>query len=355
MKKRILVGISGGIDSTVSALLLKQQNYDVVGVMMSVWDGEYIPNKKHACYGGNEAAEIEEAKEICKLIDIPLHIIDCSKKFKEITLANFIEEYKCGRTPNPCVLCNQKIKFGALLDSAKLSGIDFNKFATGHYASVSYDNIANRYQLLKAADTKKDQTYFLYRLSQEQLSQTIFPLGNFKKDEVRKIALSNGLPFNDKKESQDFYCGDYKELLNCREKEGPIIDSEGKILGQHKGIWNYTIGQRKGLKISDTRPLYVINLREEDNAVIVGYKEELLRKTFQVTDINWVSVNKLEKAEKLTVKIRSTHTGTLADVEPISDTSVTVNLDNADDAVTPGQSAVFHSGNIVIGGGIISF
>ena len=205
MKKRILVGISGGIDSTVSALLLKQLNFEVIGVMMSIWDGEYIPNAKHACYGGNEVDEIKEAKELCKIINIPLYVIDCSKVFKEIALKNFIEEYGLGRTPNPCILCNQRVKFGALIDSAKLLGIDFYKFATGHYANVSYDKVTNRYQLIKAIDNKKDQTYFLNRFSQEQLSNTIFPLGNLTKENVRKIALSYGLPFNNKKESQDFY------------------------------------------------------------------------------------------------------------------------------------------------------
>jgi len=356
---RVIVGMSGGVDSAVAALLLKQAGHDVTGVTMSIWKGDSTIKtaSKDACYGPNEKEDIKEAQKICNKLNIPFHVLDCADKYEEIVLKNFRNEYMSGRTPNPCIWCNSRIKFGALPQLVKLSGIEFDKFATGHYARISHDLSNNRYILKRAADERKDQTYFLYRLNQEQLSKIIFPLGDYLKEEVRKIARDNGLDVAEKPESQDFYSGDYNELLNVEAKQGNIVDKNGNILGKHDGIWNYTLGQRKGLGIAAQRPLYVVDLNKETNEVIVGYEEDTYNTTLVATELNWIAFEDIPAnmlSKKIKAKIRSSQSLRDACITECSNNAVHIKFYDPQKAITTGQSIVFYDENTVLGGGIIS-
>lgn len=353
---KILVGMSGGVDSSVAALLLKEQGHEVIGVTMSIWgkgDKPIIGGNKNACYGPDEKEDIEEAKRVCEEIGIPFHVIDCIEKYEEIVLENFKDEYISGRTPNPCIWCNSLIKFDVLPFLARQSGIEFDKFATGHYARVEYDESNERYILKKGVNPKKDQSYFIYRLKQQQLSNILLPLGGYSKEEIREIAKSKGLTVAEKPDSQDFYSGDYNELLEIENQIGNIVDKEGKVLGTHNGIWNYTIGQRKGLGIAAAQPLYVLELKKETNEVIVGFEDSTLKKSLVANNLNWISIVKLDKKIEVKAKIRSAQSETEVIVEPISDDEVNVEFINLQKSVTPGQSIVFYDGEVVLGGGVI--
>jgi tRNA-specific 2-thiouridylase len=349
----VIVGLSGGVDSSVAAYMLKQQGYEVIGVTMAIWDGQYKSTGKHACYGSDEEEEIRDAREVAKKLDIPYHVFNCSAEYKQAVLDYFKSEYLAGRTPNPCIQCNQLIKFGMLPMMAKKAGIDFDYFATGHYARVEFSDKYQRFVLKKAADLKKDQTYFIHRLSQEQLKQVMLPIGGFNKPEIKELARKVGITIEDIEESQDFYSGDYKDLLEVDDNPGNIVNSQGKILGQHKGIWNYTIGQRKGLGIAYAEPLYVIGLDKEANTVVVGVRDETYNSTFIVTDLNWVAIPQLEDPMDCTAKIRSAQKEREARIEPLANGDVKVTFFHPNDAITPGQSAVFYEEDIVLGGGII--
>ncbi len=354
---KILVGMSGGVDSSVAALLLKEQGHEVIGATMSIWGkGDKLPASssscKDACYGPNEKEDIEQAQAICEQIGIPFRVFDCVEQYEKIVLENFKKEYLSGRTPNPCIWCNSLIKFDVLPFLARQSGIDFDKFATGHYASVNFNETTNRYELKKGVNPKKDQSYFIYRLRQEQLANILLPLGDYSKEEIREIAKKAGLKVHDKPDSQDFYSGDYNELLEIEEKEGNIIDKNGKILGKHKGIWNYTIGQRKGIGVSNEKPLYVIKLDKEKNEVIVGEEDDTLKKSLTAVDLNWLSIEKLSGTIQATAKVRSAQTPTEVILTPNGD-EVFVEFINLQKSLTPGQSIVFYQDNLVLGGGII--
>jgi len=352
---KIAVGMSGGVDSSVAALILKQQGHEVTGLTMSIWDGSfaYTHSGKNACYGPDEKDDIEAARDICKQLEIPFHVIDCSAEYKKTVIEYFRNEYLNARTPNPCIICNQKIKFGNLLTAAKTAGIEFDKFATGHYAKIEHDEESDRFLLKKGADQNKDQSYFLYKLSQQQLAQTIFPLGGMTKDEVRNHARSAGLPVSEKEESQDFYSGDYRELLNVTDSEGEIVDMTGRVIGRHKGIWNYTPGQRRGLGIANSEPLYVVRLENSTNRVVAGTKNDIRRSSFMVRNINWIALHKVSKKFSASVKTRSTQYGEAAVIELINSFSVKVTLTDSSTSISPGQSAVFYDGDTVVGGGII--
>lgn len=358
---KILVGMSGGVDSSVAALLLKEQGHEVIGAIMSIWSEEkhkrLAPSVntnscKDACYGPNEKEDIEEARKIAEKLGIPFHVFDCSKEYEQIVLDNFKEEYLSGRTPNPCIRCNSLIKFDVLPFLAKKSGLEFDKFATGHYARVEFDEKNQRYILKKGINPKKDQSYFLYKLRQDQLANIVMPLGGYEKAQIREIAKNNDLKVYDKPDSQDFYSGDYNELLEVKPKTGNIVDTSGKVLGTHEGIWNYTIGQRKGLGIAHTSPLYVIELNKERNEVIVGEADETFRSSLVAVDLNWVSITGLDKEIKATVKVRSAQDPVEVTIKPVKDT-VEVNFIDPQKALTKGQSVVFYDEDVLLGGGII--
>ncbi|HEX7510053.1 MAG TPA: tRNA 2-thiouridine(34) synthase MnmA [Chitinivibrionales bacterium] len=347
---KIAVGLSGGVDSAVTALLLKQAGHDVIGTTMKIWDGRKTSHAKgNACYGPDEQEDIREAFNVCKLLEIPYHVIDCSQQYNEIVLKYFDEEYRAGRTPNPCVACNEKIKFGMLPLMLEQSGVHFERFATGHYAITDFDRVIARYLLKKGKDPKKDQSYFLYRLSQTQLAKVMFPLGGYSKEQVRALAREAKLPVHDKKESQDFYSGDYTELLSVKNGGGAIVDTHGNFLGNHDGYCNFTIGQRKGLGVAGGVPLYVVAVRPRTNEVVLGEKELLFARGLRATDVTIIAGTMPLRAW---VKTRSA-----SDPEPCTITfdgiELEIMFDTPHFAVTPGQSAVVYDGDMVIGGGII--
>lgn len=350
---KILVGLSGGVDSSVAALILKQQGHEVVGATMSIWGKDGMAAKsghKNACYGPDEKEDIEEARKIAAQIGIPYYVFNCVEQYEQIVLDNFKSEYIQGRTPNPCVWCNALVKFGVLPLIAKENGIEFDKFATGHYARVEEKD--GRFLLKRGIAPHKDQSYFLYRLKQEQLKNILLPLGNYTKDQIRKIAKDNGLEVAEKPDSQDFYDGDYNELLGVKEKDGNIVDLDGKVLGHHKGIWNYTIGQRKGIGVSATEPLYVLELRKDTNEVVIGPADKTFKKELTAVNLNWIAFDKLENERKVYAKIRSTQQPTPVTITPNGD-DVDVVFDELQKSIAIGQSVVFYDEDVVLGGGVI--
>lgn len=333
--------------------MLKKEGHEVIGVTMAIWDGKYSASGKHACYGPDEDEEIREAREIAEHIGIPYHVFDCAAEYKDSVLNYFKTEYLAGRTPNPCVKCNQLIKFGMLPLLAGKGGLEYDYFATGHYARVAWNEDLQRFLLKKGVDPKKDQTYFIHRLSQDQLSKLLLPLGGLTKPEVREIAREAGIAAVEKEESQDFYGGDYKELLEMAPTPGEIVLTGGKVLGRHNGFWNYTIGQRKGLGVAWSEPLYVVKLDPDANRVIVGTREETFSSAFTVKELNWISMEKLTAPKEVACKIRSAQKEREATIEPQEDGTVRVTLYHPNDAVTPGQFAVFYDDDVVVGGGTI--
>ncbi len=362
---KILVGMSGGVDSTVTALMLKEQGHDVIGATMAIWGKKEIHKKIQesfvqnsgkkpthaACYGPDEKEDIEETKKVAESIGVPLYVFDCAEQYEKIVLDNFKKEYLEGRTPNPCIWCNSLIKFDVLPKLAKANGLTFDKLATGHYARIVEEN--NRYLLKRGLSENKDQSYFLYRLKQEQLAQIMLPLGTYNKDEIRALAEKHGLNVFDKPDSQDFYEGDYNELLGVQPKKGNIVDKNGKILGCHNGIWNYTIGQRKGLGISASEPLYVLELRKDSNEVVVGGKDDTMKDSLVAGKLNWIPFDYLKNPLSCQAKIRSTQKPTDVTLTPLENGNVLVKFDNMQKSIAIGQSVVFYDSDLVLGGGII--
>lgn len=350
MKKKVTIAMSGGIDSAVAALLLLRQGYDVCGATMRLC-------KKLSPEGiDGSDTDISDAAGVCSLLGIPHKAIDMSKKFDEIIIKNFIDTYKEGGTPNPCVLCNKAIKFGALLDEVLSSGADM--IATGHYAKIEEKD--GRYLVKKAKDIKKDQTYMLWSLSQHQLSHTVLPLGDLTKDEIREIAEKNKFHIARKSDSQDICFvpdGDYASFIeeHTGEKypEGDYIDENGNVLGKHKGVIHYTIGQRKGLGISMGRHIFVTDKDPVNNTVTLADEDKLFTDRVIIRNINLIPFDKLEGKMRVEAKIRYGQRQSPAYAEQTGDDEITLIFDEPQRAPAKGQSAVFYVGEYLIGGGII--
>lgn len=352
-KQSVCIAMSGGVDSSVTAALLKQQGYNVTGVMMQTWDSSTheLPLMRQGCFGWNAEKNIEDARTVAFQLGIPFHVVDLSRQFRSEIIDYFREEYLAGRTPNPCTRCNHRLKFGTLLTKAKESDIEFDFFATGHYAKLEYSQREKRILLKKAKDLVKDQSYFLALLSPEQLRYVLFPLGEYTKSQVRQLAKDFKLSVAEKADSQDFASGEYGLLINS--PSGPILDSTGRELGRHSGIGHYTIGQRKGLGLFSSKPLYVTRIDPVKNAVIVGDKEQTYCRNLLASSLNWIAINRPERPFKAKVRIRYRHQEADAHIIPVEEGKVLVEFIKPQMAVTPGQTVVFYDGDIVVGGGII--
>jgi tRNA-specific 2-thiouridylase len=351
---KVLVGLSGGVDSAVCALLLKRQGLDVSGAIMTIWNPKINPahtGKSNACLGP-EQDDIDSVSKIAKELGIDFRIIDCKDEYEKIVLQNFRAEYQNGRTPNPCIWCNSFVKFGVLPALAKKAGLEFSSFATGHYAKISYNKDKGIYELSRPRDKSKDQTYFLYRLTQKVLSEVLFPLGDLTKAEVRQIAKDAGLSIADKPDSQDFYSGDYNDILKFEPRPGDIVDLRGNVLGRHNGVWNYTIGKRRGLGIAYEHPLYVVDIDPVKNIVVVGKKDELYSSNLSIENICWTA-GKPPDEKYVMAKIRQQHIPAQAEIISIDGDKLKLKFAEPQMAVTKGQSAVFYDGDIVLGGGFI--
>ncbi len=361
-RETVAVGLSGGVDSAVAARLLQEQGFAVVGLTMQTWDGSLpIPDRgRSGCYGPGETRDLQAAREVARRLGIAHHTIPLAAEFKTEVLDYFREEYRCGRTPNPCMRCNQAVKFGLLLKKARESGIRFDRFATGHYARVESRSEGGRVLLKRATDHRKDQSYFLARLNQEQLARLILPLGGLTKAQVKELA--RGLGWNDvadKSESQDFIeSPDYGVLFDESDsRPGPIQDLSGRVIARHKGIVHYTVGQRKGVGLSgEGRPLYVARIDAASNTVVVGPKETLYSAHFIVRDLNWIGISgPPETPLSVEVQVRQQHRPAAAQIRQ-GDELGTVQVDCTEPqlSVTPGQTAVFYQGEVVISAGTIS-
>lgn len=357
----VAVGLSGGVDSSVAAWLLKRAGWRVTGLTMSIWDGSVpIPDLGlSGCFGPGEARDLEAAKAIAARLGIEHRVVPLAEEYRRTVLDYFREEYRAGRTPNPCVRCNQRMKFGFLLEHARALGVAFDKFATGHYARVGFDAAGGRWQLRRGVDTGKDQSYFLSRLRQEQLAGLLFPLGERRKDEVK--ALARELGWNDlaeKEESQDFIeCDDYAVLFQKGDaRPGDFVTREGRVLGRHRGIIHYTIGQRKGLELGGGgTPWHVLAIDAARNRVVVGPREELHWRELTADDVNWGAMAEPPPAPfRCEVQIRQRHRAAPATVTAAPGGRLQAVFDEPQLSITPGQLAVFYDGETVLAAGTIT-
>lgn len=355
--KKVLVGMSGGVDSSVSAYLLQKQGYDVSGVTLKLFDNEDIgiEDKEKTCCS---LSDVQDARSVATRLGCRHYVFNYTEWFLEDVIGKFAKSYEQGMTPNPCIDCNRYIKFSRMLERAKFLGFDY--IATGHYAQVEKDEETGRYLLKKGEDLTKDQSYVLYTLTQEELSRTIFPLGHMKKTEIREIAEQEGFVNARKKDSQDIcfvkdgdYAGFLKDVMGLESKTGDFIDSDGKKIGTHQGIINYTVGQRKGLGQTFGKPVYVLSKDKESNTVMLGSNEELFAEGMIVDDINLISVSELKEPMRVTAKARYSMKEVGATIYPIEKTQIKVQFDEKQRAITPGQAAVFYNGDYVVGGGKI--
>jgi tRNA-uridine 2-sulfurtransferase len=355
-KPRVVVGISGGVDSSTAAALLLQQGYEVIGVTLKLWPQECTARAEDKCCGPEA---VMDARRVCAELGIRHYLMNEVEDFQKHVIHYFAAEYKAGRTPNPCVMCNRQTKFGTLMRCARQ--LDATHIATGHYARLDRTRGDGRTLLLRGRDPRKDQSYFLFSLGQEQLGCTLLPLGDLTKPETRQVARDKQLKTADKEESMEicFVPGnDYGSFLResglVHPHRGEIVDATGRVLGQHEGIEFYTIGQRRGLRIAAAKPLYVIDLDPATNRVIVGDDADLDREEFLVDQCNWIAFERPPGSFEALTKIRYNHPGTMAAVTPLDSGRCLVKLRQAQRAITPGQACVFYDGEVVLGGGWIS-
>lgn len=353
--EKVMVGMSGGVDSSVCAALLISGGFEVAGVTLRLYDGEeYDAGLTKTCCS---LSDVEDAKAVCVRLGIPHYVFNFKKSFEKEVINRFVDEYIGGGTPNPCIECNRRIKFGEMLERAELLG--FDKIATGHYATVKRDE-NGRFLLCRAADRSKDQTYVLYSMTQAQLSRTLFPLGELTKSRVREIASENGFVNASKPDSQDICFvpdGDYASFIERftgkASKHGSFVDENGNILGEHSGIIRYTVGQRKGLGIALGKPAFVTEKRPFSNEVVLGSNESLFKKTVTVDALNFIPFDSLNGEMRVTAKLRYRHEEQPAVIYPAENGRVIIEFDEPQRAPSPGQAAVFYDGDTVVGGGTI--
>src|SRR5689334_9120010 len=365
--RTIAVAMSGGVDSSTVAAMLRAEGYNVVGLTMQLWNQRRLAGRE----GMPEAVtgrccsldDVYDARRVAETIGIPYYVVNHEDRFERDVIRPFVQEYLSGRTPIPCSLCNNHLKFDQLLTVAQQIGAD--AVATGHYAYVEFDSERNRWLLKRPADHSKDQTYFLFGLTQEQLSRTLFPLGHITKLEVRELARKHGLALAEKPDSQEICFvpgGDYKKFLDAYLAEqgealpdtaGELVTADGRVIGEHSGIHNFTVGQRKGLGVATGSPLYVLQIKGVARQVVVGEGEKLYSRTLRARRVNLISVHALEEPMAVQVKIRHRHEPAPARIENCGNDEVLVTFDEPQRAITPGQAAVFYQEDVVVGGGWI--
>jgi tRNA-uridine 2-sulfurtransferase len=365
---KIAVAMSGGVDSSAAAALLRQQGHDLVGFTMQLWNqrrglsvdenGEPLPSR--CC----SLDDVYDARRVAEELGFPFYVLNLEKEFERDVVAPFVASYLQGETPIPCVACNSRLKFASLDKLAASLGCE--KVATGHYARVEFDSATNRYRLLRGRDPQKDQSYFLWELTQDQLSRALFPLGELSKNDARQAARDNQLAVAEKKESQEIcfvpdgdYAGFIDRYLESEQQSdrlpgaGQIVTTGGDVIGEHAGIHRYTIGQRRGIGIAQARPLYVLNIDAGKNQVIVGGEHELLHDEFTAAGVNWISLDNPREPARAEVRVRYRHTAAPATITSLPDSRVRVKFDEPQRAITPGQATVFYRGDEVVGGGWI--
>ena len=354
-KKKVVIGMSGGVDSSVAAYLLKEAGYEVIGVTMQIWqEEEQYDEENGGCCG---LTAVEDARRVANDLEIPYYVMNFRKEFQKYVIDYFVDDYLNGRTPNPCIACNRYVKWEALLNRGKELGADY--IATGHYAQI--EQLPNgRYAIKHSATKAKDQTYALYNLTQEQLKNTLMPVGAYTKDEIRDMAKNINLQIAEKADSQDICFvpdGDYasfiKKETNKDIPEGNFVSLDGKVLGKHKGIIHYTVGQRKGLGLSLGKPAFVLEIRPETNEVVVGSNEDSMTYEVRANKLNFMSVADIEGEVRAFAKIRYNHKGAWCTVKRVGEDEILCVFDELQRAVTPGQALVLYDGDYVMGGGTI--